>query len=308
MPSRVTWVGNQRRRWGSCTPADGTIRLSDRLRPMPAWVRDYVLLHELVHLVEANHTPRFHALVAAYPDAERAQGYLAGVRRRGPARDPGRSATWTTAPRTRTVRRRDRRTAARLVLVLARHDAANAAPPGVDPAAFAAACLADTYEVAADLVGARSGPRRAEHAGRPALARLPPPRRRRSARRCCDACAEVADEVVLVPADVPDLPGLVLAKQLKVLHRADVAVAPERDGPGCVALGFRLPVAAWVPLADLDLDLDPRSTLAAAAPSAGLVETTPDWHRLRGPAAVHRLDPALEGWEETRALLSRAGR
>ncbi|GAA3556321.1 M48 family metallopeptidase [Microlunatus spumicola] len=78
VPARVTWVGNQRRRWGSCTPADGTIRLSDRLRPMPAYVRDYVLLHELVHLVEANHTPRFHALVGAYPDAERARGYLDG--------------------------------------------------------------------------------------------------------------------------------------------------------------------------------------------------------------------------------------
>lgn len=78
VPERVTWVGNQRRRWGSCTPADATIRLSDRLRPMPGWVRDYVLLHELVHLVEANHTPRFHALVASYPDAERARGYLEG--------------------------------------------------------------------------------------------------------------------------------------------------------------------------------------------------------------------------------------
>ena len=78
VPARVTWVGNQRRRWGSCTPADGTIRLSDRLRSMPAYVRDYVLLHELVHLVEANHTPRFHALVAAYPDADRARGYLEG--------------------------------------------------------------------------------------------------------------------------------------------------------------------------------------------------------------------------------------
>lgn len=78
VPSRVTWVGNQRRRWGSCTPADGTIRLSDRLRPTPAWVRDYVLLHELVHLVEVNHTPRFHDLVATYPDADRARGYLEG--------------------------------------------------------------------------------------------------------------------------------------------------------------------------------------------------------------------------------------
>ena len=47
-PSSVRWVGNQRRRWGSCTPLDGTIRLSDRLQPMPAYVVDYVLLHELV--------------------------------------------------------------------------------------------------------------------------------------------------------------------------------------------------------------------------------------------------------------------
>lgn len=195
----------------------------------------------------------------------------------------------------------------RLVLVLPRHDAAGAAPPGVDPVAFAAACLADTYEVAADLVGARSG-----LVGPPELEDLLWPGSLRlddgTLADLLAACAEEADEVVLVPADVPDLPGLVLAKQLKVLHRADVAVAPERDGPGCVALGFRLPVASWLPLADLDLDLDPRSTLAAAAPAAGLVETTSDWHRLRGPTAVHRLDPALEGWEEVRALLSSARR
>ena len=191
----------------------------------------------------------------------------------------------------------------RLVLVLARYDAAGAAPPGVDPVAFAQACLADTYEVASDLVGARSG-----LVGPPALDELLWPGSVRfddgGLPALLAACAEVADEVVLVPADVPDLPALVLAKQLKVLHRADVAVAPERGGPGCVALGFRLPVADWVPLQTLDLDLDPRSTLRVAASSPALVQSTPDWHRLRGPAAVHRLDPALEGWEETRALLS----
>lgn len=201
----------------------------------------------------------------------------------------------------------------RLVLVWARFDAAGAAPPGVDPAAFARACLADTYEVASDLVGARSGlvgPPDLEELLWPGSLRLDDPGLDdpglddAGLATLLQACAEVADEVVLVPADVPDLPGLVLAKQLKVLHRADVAVAPERNGPGCVALGFRLPLAAWVPVADLDLDLDPRSTLRAAAPARGLVESTPDWHRLRGPAAVHRLDPALEGWEETRALLS----
>jgi hypothetical protein len=191
----------------------------------------------------------------------------------------------------------------RLVLVVARYDAAGAAPPGVDRAAFARACLADTYEVASELVDARSG-----LVGGPELDDLlwrgSPRFDDQGLATLLDACAAVADEVVLVPADAPDLPALALAKQLKVLHRADVAVAPEWGGPGCVALGFRLPVAAWVPLGQLDLDLDPRPVLEAAAPSPALVETTPQWHRLRGPAAVHRLDPALEGWEETRALLS----
>ncbi|GAA3556313.1 hypothetical protein GCM10022197_09340 [Microlunatus spumicola] len=191
----------------------------------------------------------------------------------------------------------------RLVLVLARYDATGAAPPGVDADAFARACLADTYEVTADLEGARSGlvgPASLDELLWPGAVRLDDT----GLDDLLAACAELADEVVLVPADAPDLPGLVLAKQLKVLHRADVAVAPERGGPGCVALGFRLPVAAWLPLADLDLDVDPRAALRAAAPADAVVESTPDWHRLRGATAVHRLDPALEGWEETRALLS----
>ena len=44
MPTSVRWVSNQNSRWGSATPAEGTIRLSDKLRPMPQWVIDYVLL------------------------------------------------------------------------------------------------------------------------------------------------------------------------------------------------------------------------------------------------------------------------
>ena len=77
-PADVRWVGNQHRRWGSCTPATRVIRLSDRLQPMPAWVVDYVLVHELAHLVEPSHSAAFWRLVARYPDAERARGFLEG--------------------------------------------------------------------------------------------------------------------------------------------------------------------------------------------------------------------------------------
>jgi predicted metal-dependent hydrolase len=78
-PASVRWVDNQQRRWGSCTPADGSIRLSSRLRSMPEYVVDYVLVHELAHLIEPSHDARFWALVARYPRAERARGFLEGV-------------------------------------------------------------------------------------------------------------------------------------------------------------------------------------------------------------------------------------
>lgn len=75
----VRWVSNQRSRWGSCTPDDCTIRISERVRGMPEWVLDYVVLHELVHLVVPTHGQRFWTLVGRYPKAERARGYLEGV-------------------------------------------------------------------------------------------------------------------------------------------------------------------------------------------------------------------------------------
>jgi predicted metal-dependent hydrolase len=78
-PESVTWVSNQGSRWGSCTPADGTLRLSDRLRGLPPWVVDYVLLHELAHLLEPGHSERFWSLLQSYPKTERARGYLDGV-------------------------------------------------------------------------------------------------------------------------------------------------------------------------------------------------------------------------------------
>lgn len=78
-PASVVWVTNQGARWGSCTSADATIRLSTRLQGMPRWVVDYVLVHELAHLLVDGHGPRFWTLVSRYPQAERARGYLQGV-------------------------------------------------------------------------------------------------------------------------------------------------------------------------------------------------------------------------------------
>jgi len=78
-PESVRWVSNQNSRWGSCTPADGTIRLSAQLRGMPGWVVDYVLVHELTHLLEPGHGRAFWELVNRYPKTERARGYLEGV-------------------------------------------------------------------------------------------------------------------------------------------------------------------------------------------------------------------------------------
>jgi predicted metal-dependent hydrolase len=79
IPSSVRWVSNQNSRWGSATPADGTIRLSDKLRPMPQWVIDYVLLHELAHLLVAGHNAAFWRLLESYPDTARAKAFLEGV-------------------------------------------------------------------------------------------------------------------------------------------------------------------------------------------------------------------------------------
>ncbi|MFF7650089.1 M48 family metallopeptidase [Streptomyces sp. NPDC007983] len=78
-PASVRWVTNQNTRWGSCTPAEGSIRLSHRLKGMPEYVVDYVLVHELAHLLVPGHGRRFWELLEAYPRTERARGYLEGV-------------------------------------------------------------------------------------------------------------------------------------------------------------------------------------------------------------------------------------
>ena len=75
-PGSISWVTNQSSRWGSCTPEDGTIRISLALASYPEWVRDYVIVHELAHLIQPNHSARFWKLVHRYKLTERARGFL----------------------------------------------------------------------------------------------------------------------------------------------------------------------------------------------------------------------------------------
>lgn len=78
-PSSVTWSDRQLKRWGSTTTTTGGIRLSARLRKMPGWVVDSVLIHELAHLIEPGHGQKFQELVARYPHTKEADAFLAGV-------------------------------------------------------------------------------------------------------------------------------------------------------------------------------------------------------------------------------------
>jgi predicted metal-dependent hydrolase len=85
-PSSIRWAENQEQRWGSCTPADGSVRISSRMAAEPGWVLDYVIVHELAHLAEPRHSDRFWSLVRRYPRAERARGWLMARAADEPAR------------------------------------------------------------------------------------------------------------------------------------------------------------------------------------------------------------------------------
>lgn len=77
-PASIRWVANQQSQWGSCSCGSREIRISDRLRVVPQWVLDAVLVHELAHLVEPNHSARFRALAARYPRSKDADVFLDG--------------------------------------------------------------------------------------------------------------------------------------------------------------------------------------------------------------------------------------
>jgi hypothetical protein len=109
------------------------------------------------------------------------------------------------------------------------------------------------------------------------------------------------EQAALVAGDVPDVPGLLVGKLLRPLTTRPLAVAPADPGPGLLGVAARLPAPDWLPA--FDLDGGSLAELRAAAPRGPDVGSSPPWRRLRGPADLATLDPAVEGWDTTRALL-----
>lgn len=180
-------------------------------------------------------------------------------------------------------------------------------PPGVDPDKWRAALAEDVVDLLARL--AQAEPAIAAVAADQDLAReiawpgMPIYEVRTATVLPVLAAAARAgfEQAAVLAADAADVPGLVLGKLLRPLSSKPVAVAPGgRDG-GLLAVAANLPAPAW--LADVDLDTATPMTVRKAAPQPSLVESTPEWRRLRGPHDLTTLDPALEGWENTRAIL-----
>jgi glycosyltransferase A (GT-A) superfamily protein (DUF2064 family) len=190
----------------------------------------------------------------------------------------------------------------RFVAVLAGR--AVATPPGSDPAEFRLAMLEDTYEVVAGL-----------ELVTPVLALTEPDKDAEAItwpgtevvlttglQALLDQLAALgADQAAVVAHDAPDLPPLLLGKLFRALGSGEVAICPAKGG-GLVALAARLPAPPWLKEIDLDTP-DAPSRLRAAAGLPGAVRSGPGWHRLRAPEDLSRLDPGLEGWDNTRVLL-----
>ena len=191
----------------------------------------------------------------------------------------------------------------RFAAVLASPGAVN--PPGTDPAEFRLAVLEDTYEVVAGLefvtpVLALTTPDpAAESIIWPGTQVLRTTGLAALLRALHDLGAEQA---VVVAHDAPDLPPLLIGKLFRALGGGEVAVCPAKDG-GLVALAAWLPAPHWLDGIDLDT-AQAGARLRAAAGRPGAVRSGPGWHRLRTPADLARLDPGLEGWDNTRVLLA----
>jgi hypothetical protein len=182
-------------------------------------------------------------------------------------------------------------------------------PPGLDPDAWRLALAEDVVDVLATLaeVGAAVAVRTAEaglarEVGWPGLPSYAVPALDVPSVLAA-AHADGYEQAVLLAADAPDLPGLVIAKLLRPLTTRPVAAAPDLSGPdGLLGLASVLPAPAWLPATGLD-GLTPQS-LRRLSPQVTDVAPASGWHRLRAPEDLARLDPRLEGWDATRALLA----
>lgn len=196
-----------------------------------------------------------------------------------------------------------------VVLLLTGPPAARACPPGVAPDAFARALAEDVADLLVELPGLEpvvaAAPDRvadAEDVVWPGTPVLETPFGT-PAEVFAALAARGYDEAAVVAADAPDLPGLLVAKPFSGLATAQAAAVPA-EGGGLVVLAARLPVPDWLPT-DVDLDsADAVERLRAAAPRTRDLAVTPAWRRLRHRRDLALLDPDLEGWEATRALLS----
>lgn len=180
------------------------------------------------------------------------------------------------------------------------------APPGREAEAWRLAMAEDTYEVLAalDLVEVAVAVVGGDDAGLAEVAALTwPGTPVYAAESVLDAVEKAGPTAatVAVSHDVPDLPGLLIGKLFRALSSADIAVTPAEDGSLC-AIGVRRPVAPWVATAAPTFDT-PLGTLEHLKPRRHAVALGPGWHRLRSNADLARLDPGLEGWDATRALL-----
>ena len=181
-------------------------------------------------------------------------------------------------------------------------------PPGLSPDRWRAALAEDVVDRVATLNGVDAAVA-ATTADRPLAEAIVWPGMRvyevpapRVGAVFAAAVADGYDHAAVVAADAPDVPGLLLGKLLRPLTTRSVAVAPALgSGPGLLGVAARLPAPAWLP--EVNLDTDAAGPLRRAAPRPAEVAITPGWRRIRAAADLATLDPAVDGWDSTRALL-----
>ncbi len=180
-------------------------------------------------------------------------------------------------------------------------------PPGIDPVTWRSALAEDVVDLLATLAEVEpaiaTGP--ADRSVADAIAwpgmpvyDLPAPTVNAA---LAAAAADGYEQAVVLAADAADVPALTIGKLLRPLTTRPVAVAPAGPDGGLLGVATRLPAPDWLP--EHDLDNGSAVLLRQYAPTPGDVAATPEWRRLRGPADLATLNPAVEGWDVTRALL-----